>query len=121
MKSLLPAIFFLISVRAAAQEDLPYEHIYLQTDRSDYYIAGETIWFKAYLYSPFVNKQYSTTLIVELLDEQLKPVISNRFVIDGGVSSGQIQLPSNLPQSAYLLRAYTMWSLNFGDDNTFKK
>ena len=119
MKSFLSSIFFLICFRATAQ--LPYEQIYLQTDQPEYYIAGETVWFKAYLYSPFINTHYSTTLYTEILDEELNPVVSGKFLVDGGISIGQLKLPVNLPQGPYLLRAYTAWSLNFGEHNIYKK
>jgi len=46
----------------------PIEKVHLHLDR-DINMAGETIWFKAYLLSEFLPDSISTSLYVELLDE----------------------------------------------------
>jgi len=48
-------------------EQFPIEKIYLHLDREEY-IAGQTIWLKAYLSSDFLPADKSTALFVELLN-----------------------------------------------------
>jgi hypothetical protein len=106
--------------KAIVADSIPFEQIYLHFDQP-LYVAGETMRFKAYLYAIWVSPYYSTTLYVDLLSRENKVVCSSRFPIDGSVSSGSITLPDSIPQGAYLCRAYTRWSLNYGDRNIFRK
>ncbi|HET7897332.1 MAG TPA: hypothetical protein VFL47_06675, partial [Flavisolibacter sp.] len=47
----------------------PQEKIYVQFDKS-YYNPGETIWFKAYLFTGIEPSQASKTVYAEFLDEK---------------------------------------------------
>jgi hypothetical protein len=100
-------------------DEFPQEKAYLHTDRP-YYLAGETIWFKAYVTAGSFNQlsPISKTLYIELIDEK-KEVITQRMIrLPEGTGHGDILLPSNLKSGNYLLRAYTNWMRNF-DDNFF--
>lgn len=127
---LLLLVFFLRSFYSRSQDpvasfanlgdSMPAEHIYLQCNQ-DYYTAGETIWFKAYLFSKYNPSTLSTNLFVELLNEDRKIVLSVRFPVFAGTATGNLDLPDTLAQGAYVLRAYTIWSFNFGDEYVFKR
>ncbi|WPR74331.1 TonB-dependent receptor plug domain-containing protein [Algoriphagus sp. NG3] len=101
---------------------LPQEKVYLHTDRS-YYAAGETIWFKSYLTSgPYhLPSTLSYTIYVELISSE--GVISHRHQIFSheGFASGHFTLPDPLPSGNYLLRAYTNWMRNSGEEYFFHK
>ncbi len=100
-------------------EEFPQEKAYLHTDRP-YYLAGETIWFKAYVTAGSFNQltPISKTLYVELIDDK-KELLSQRMIrLPEGTGHGDILLPSNLKSGNYLLRAYTNWMRNF-DENFF--
>jgi uncharacterized protein YfaS (alpha-2-macroglobulin family) len=87
------------------------EKVYLHLDRESY-IAGETVWFKAYLSSDFLPDTISTNLYAELLrdtgivvDRKILPVVS-------GTTHGQFELPDTLTSGYYQVRAYTVTQLN---------
>src|SRR5665213_525583 len=89
----------------------PIEKAYLHIPR-DAYIAGENIWFEAYMYSAFLPDTISTSLYVDLLDESSHIVSSNIFPIENSRSHGQIELPDILPGGRYFIRAYSPTMLN---------
>src|SRR5215208_5750247 len=57
------------SVLNRLDTEYPQEKLYLQFDRS-VYNAGETIWFKAYLFSGINLSLLSKTVYAELIDEK---------------------------------------------------
>lgn len=116
------ALFALcICVSAAAQKPeqllsnwsskAPIEKAYLHFDR-DNYIAGETAWFKAYLYSDYLPDTISTSLYVELVNDSGK--VHSRAIVPVllGSSNGHIELPDSLVTGSYLIRAYSPTMLN---------
>ncbi|HTF30585.1 MAG TPA: hypothetical protein VK625_17145 [Flavitalea sp.] len=82
------------------------EHIYIQTDKNGY-IAGETVFFKAYLYLQFAPSDLSSSLIIELSD--LSGDVASKVVLPviGGVSSGSIHISEKLHHGVYFLHAVT--------------
>lgn len=97
-------------------EEFPQEKAYLHTDRP-YYLAGETIWYKAYVTAGSFNQlsPISKTLYVELIDNK-KELISQQMIrLPEGTGRGDIPLPSDLKSGNYLLRAYTNWMRNFDE------
>lgn len=101
-------------------EKTPIEKAYLHFDRENY-IAGETAWFKAYLYSNYSPDLLSTTLYVELVNES--SVIIDRKIVPvfWGSASGQIEIPDSLPTGSYFIRAYSATMLNQPADFIFKR
>src|SRR5690348_17326350 len=89
----------------------PIEKIYLHTDR-DNYIAGETAWFKAYLYSDYQPDTISTSLYTELVNDSGR--VLNRSIVPVllGTASGQLAIPDGLTKGNYSIRAYTATMLN---------
>lgn len=101
-------------------EQNPIEKIYFHFDRNDY-IAGQTIWFKGYLFSDFLPSDKSTSLFVELLNSSSIIISRQVLPIFGGYSRGQIDLPDSLAEGSYCLRAYTATMLNHDHDFLYKK
>jgi hypothetical protein len=90
----------------------PIQKVYLHLDR-DEYMAGQTVWFKAYFYSEYQPDDKSTSLYVELVEPISSAIISRKtFPIYLGVSRGQIELPDTLASKPYIIRAYTTLMLN---------
>lgn len=89
----------------------PIEKVYLHIDR-DIYVGGETIWFKAYLFSEFLPDTISTSLYVELLDGSSHIVSRKIFPVFFYTAKGQFELPDSLPGGNYFIRAYTPTMLN---------
>jgi hypothetical protein len=98
----------------------PIEKAYLHFDR-DNYIAGETAWFKAYLYSDYQPDTISTTLYVELLLDSATVLNRNVLPVFLGCSNGQIELPDTLATGNYIVRAYTATMLNHNADFVYKR
>lgn len=96
------------------------EKVWLHFDR-DNYLAGETAWFKAYLYADYQPDSISTTLYAELLNN--KGVLLDRKVLPilDGRTFGQFELSDSLSSGNYLIRAYTPSTLNAapGQDSAY--
>ena len=89
----------------------PIEKVHLHIDR-DIYMAGETIWFKAYLLSEFLPDTISTSLYIELLDEAMHIISRKIEPVLFYSARGQIELPDSLPAGSYFIRAYSPTMLN---------
>src|SRR5688572_18561403 len=73
----------------------PQEKLYLHFDRS-IYNPGETIWFKAYLFSGAYPSPFSKTVYAELLDEQGKLLQRRSAPIIQGGAAAAFDLPEDL-------------------------
>lgn len=100
----------------------PQEKIYVHTDRS-YYIPSERIWFRAFLldaasHMPLINSRY---VYVELINPMGKVVKRVKIKPENNIYSGYLDLADDLPEGNYILRAYTQFMLNSGEELFFKK
>jgi len=112
-----------VSALSAFRELKPVEKLYLQTDKP-YYAQGDTMRFKAYLLDADYLRPSgrSGLLYVDLDDADGKPAKRIMVPVENGLTWGDIVLDSvETPQGNYILRAYTNWMRNFGDDYIFKK
>ena len=103
--------------------NLSVEKLYLQTDKPSY-SAGDTLWFKAYLFdaSYFNASSKSGVLYLEIANDSNRVMKRVMLPVYSGLTFGNITLDGKeLPQGGYLLRAYTNWMRNFGEDYVFKK
>ena len=98
----------------------PIEKVYLHTDRENY-IAGETAWFKAYLYSDYLPDTISTVLYTELINESAQIIRRSISPVLVGSSSGHLELPDTLSTGFYVLQSYTATMLNQQPDFIFKR
>lgn len=80
--------------------------LYIHTDRSVYH-AGQTIWLKGYLLNDFLPDTISSVMYVEIINKDLKLFKREVFPVFNGISTGQIEIPSEISEGNYLLRAYT--------------
>lgn len=105
----------------AIQEDLPRERIYLHTDRQ-WYIFGDRIWFSAYVVagSYRLPSGISRVLYVELIEPDGTLVQRVPVKLNSGRGSGSLTFGNaNESTGNYTIRAYTAWSLNFGESYEF--
>ncbi len=102
--------------------DYRQQKIFLHTDK-DEYLAGETIWMKAYVINADTHKPdiSSTNLMVEVLNYREEIVSGTVLRIKDGFARGQFSLHDSLPTGNYIIRAHNHWMLNFGDDLIFEK
>lgn len=136
IKGLFLCLPLLLSLKGKAQSDnlniiqndfnrlnnrLLKEKIYLHTDR-EAYLAGEILWFKAYILSSDLKlTDLSKVLYVELIGAGNKSVLQAKVSLKSGTGKGSVVLPSTIPTGNYQLRAYTSLLKNFGANAFFKK
>lgn len=108
--------------RIAAQKGsiLPQEKVFLHLDKP-YYVAGDTLWFKAYLQDAATHKidSASRVLYVDLLNVETNKLIRHLSVAVLGIGTGNIPLSDTLIQGNYTLRAYTNYMRNFSEEFFF--
>lgn len=102
--------------------EIPREEVYVHTDRDDY-IAGEEIWFEAYLIDRQSSRFSSGSKILyfEILNSEKRPVVQKRIRLEEGLGPGHVVLPDTLSTGVYIVRAYTNWMKNFLPYNCFSK
>lgn len=97
------------------------EKIYLQLDKT-VYTSNETIWFKAIVTeaSNHIPTDLSGILYVELIDPYKKIIDKRLLKLKNGIAEASFTL-QNYKSGQYLIRAYTKWDLNFGQDFIFNQ
>jgi hypothetical protein len=104
---------------AITQQFTNYQHnnfrekVFVHTDKT-FYLAGERIWFKAYITntSSHIPVNLSKVVYVELLNAENKPVLQTKIAADK-TGEGSLLIPASIATGTYLLRAYTNWMKNF--------
>jgi len=101
----------------------PAEKIYIQFDKPNYAIV-DTIWLKAYLFNApsLLLSAQSGILHIDIANDSNKVVKQYLLPTANGITWGNIGLDKKdiLPGN-YILRAYTNWMRNFGDETFFYK
>ena len=97
----------------------PQEKLYLHFDRS-VYNPGETIFFKAYLFSGNFPSLISKTLYTELTDAKGKVIQRVTAPILVSSAAASLDIPADVSGVVYV-RAYTKWMLNFDSSYLFTK
>jgi TonB-dependent SusC/RagA subfamily outer membrane receptor len=123
-------LFFLIansnplfaSDRDSTSNSILYEKVYLHIDR-ELYAPGDDIWFKSYLVSGINNKLVPgyKNIYVQLISESGKLADSKLLLSKDGTANGDFQLPLEIGDGAYTIRAYTKYLENFGEESFFHK
>jgi hypothetical protein len=96
------------------------EKIYIHFDKQSY-LAGDTIWFKAYFLDGIVPSRISTVLNIELLSDSVKLISRKVIPITASMAANAIEIPSNLKEGAYTISAYTSIMMNFGTASFYNK
>ncbi|MDR6784405.1 hypothetical protein ABIE26_002206 [Pedobacter africanus] len=105
----------------SARKNKPQERLYLHLDKFNY-LSADTIWFKAYLLEgPYLMPSTKSGIFyVELVDELSNVISRMKFPVRYGLGWGNIGLAEkDLPTGHYVLRAYTNWMLNFGEEAVY--
>ena len=98
------------------------EKAYLHLDRP-VYGTGETIWFSAYVVDASQHQldSLSQVLHVDLLSPEKRVVARRTMRLKGGRSSGDLLIADTLAPGTYVLRAYTNWMRNAGDEFVYSR
>lgn len=97
----------------------PSEKIYIHYDK-EYYVTGETIWFKAYLYSQGEPSDLSSNFYLQLTDSKGNIIRNQKYPVMGAVIKGNIDIPDSLPQGNYYIRAITPHMLNYDEGFVYR-
>ncbi len=97
------------------EENYSQEKIYILFNKESY-IAGETIWFKAFVLDGYKPSSISTNLFVELYDKDKKRIDKKLLPVFKGQSDGSFSLKDDLQEDIYFVRAYTTYMTSFSED-----
>ena len=91
------------------------EKVFIHTDKN-FYLAGETIWMKAYITDGFFHalSSLSKVVYIEILDKNQNPVLRTKMAVDDATGEASLLIPATVQSGNYLLRGYTQWMKNFG-------
>ncbi|GAB3876543.1 hypothetical protein GCM10028824_34280 [Hymenobacter segetis] len=98
------------------------EKVYLHLDRP-VYGTGETIWFSAYVVDASAHRldSLNQVLHVDLLSPERQVVARRTLRLQGGRASGDLVISDTLAVGTYVLRAYTNWMRNAGDEFVYSR
>lgn len=105
------------------QQSVPFQKLYLHTDR-EFYFTGDTLWFAAYLLEgqTHIPTLEPCNLYVDLIKADGKIIKNELFLIQNGFGSGYVPFSDSvILEGSFILRAYTDYLKNFGDDAFFTK
>ena len=84
----------------------PAEKVYFHYNKQ-YYTAGETIWFKAYLVFNHAPSSLSNNLYLQFSDDKGKIISNKKFPVIGATVSGNIDIPDSVAAGIYSIKAFT--------------
>lgn len=108
------------SVLAVLAAQFPAEKIFIHYDKENY-IAGETMWFKAYFSSNGLPSGISSNFYIRLVDDKGHTIAEKKYPVTGAAAKGNIDLPDSLPQGNYYFIATTAGMLTYGSDFIYRK
>ncbi|MDB5192396.1 MAG: hypothetical protein JWQ96_1959 [Segetibacter sp.] len=108
------------SLMADFAENYPNQKIHVHFDK-DIFRAGETMWFKGYIFSGIGQSTKSTNFYAELLDKNGVVVQRKTYPIFESCAPGNFDLSETFPAGKYLFRSYTTWMLNFDTSFIYEK
>lgn len=100
--------------------DYPQEKIYVQMDKKIYH-AGETIWFKAYIFTGADPSLMSRNFYAELSDPSGAILQRKVYPVTESSTAGSFDLPKSVKSRHLHFRAYTTWMTNFDTAFYFEK
>lgn len=106
-----------------SQEIIPFQKLYLHTDR-EFYFIGDTLWFAAHQLDAktHIPLKDSCNLYIELVNASGELIQKELFPITNGFCPGYLSLNSEETiEGNYLIRTYTDYLKNFGDEYFFTK
>ncbi|HET6255629.1 MAG TPA: MG2 domain-containing protein [Puia sp.] len=90
----------------------PQEKVYLQLDKK-IYRPGETVWFKAYIFTGADPSLLSRNFYAELSDPSGTILQRKVYPVTESSTAGSFDLPKTIKSRHLHLRAYTTWMTNF--------
>lgn len=103
-------------------QDFPAEKVFLHLDK-DYYLAGDIIWFKSYVFDGVTHSLRSgkQNVYVELLNRQGNLLKRKILQAEDGLAWADFKLSDSIPDGNYLIRAYTNPMRNLDEPYFFQR
>ena len=98
----------------------PQEKIHIHFDKK-VYNAGETIWFKAYIFTGADPSIYSKNFYAELTDPDGNILQRKVYPVLESTTAGNFDLPKTIKSGHLHFRAYTTWMSNFDSAFYYEK
>lgn len=108
------------SMMAIYADNFPQEKAYVQFDKN-VYTAGETIWFKSYLFMGIEPSPVSKNFYAELFDGSGNLLQRKIALLYESTATGSFVIPDNFKGNHLHFRAYTTWMLNFDTAFLYEK
>ncbi len=132
MKKYIAVLLLLVSISGFSQESnsvednykayfqLPRETIFLHLNKTTL-IAGEDLWFKAYIYDRHQSlpSKTSTNVYVSVYNDKGEKVKDDLWLAINGGAKGNIAIDSTFTSGDYYVKATTNWMKNFKEDDAF--
>lgn len=99
---------------------VPLQKIHVHFDK-DLYRAGETIWFKSYIFSGFSPSDHSKNFYAELISRDGQVLQRKVYPVTDAFTAGNFDLPDSMLAQNVVFRGYTTWMLNFDTAYLFTK
>lgn len=96
------------------------EKVYILFNKNEF-IAGENIWFKAFVFKNYQLTDISTTLFIELYDQKKNLIDKKKVLLINGQGDSSFELKEDLQENIYYIRAYTTYMTNFSEDYQYIK
>ena len=99
-----------------------FQKIFVHTDKN-FYVAGENIWFKIYVYDAKNHKpeKLSKIAYIELIDQNKEIVYLKIIKLKNGCGYGNFKIADSLISGFYQIRCYTNVMRNYPSDFFFTK
>ncbi len=126
---IITSVFLLPSVLCAQKLDsmmsvyannYPQEKVYVHFDKN-LYNPGETIWFKAYVFSGNLPSPVSKNFYTELSDGNGNILQRKIAPLVESAASGNFDIPADIKLNHLHFRAYTIWMMNFDTAFMYEK
>ncbi|MCP9770064.1 hypothetical protein EGI22_19345 [Lacihabitans sp. LS3-19] len=115
-------LFLIIFGQSFAQNTFDSEKIFIHTDR-DNYAAGDTIWYKVYLFDAATHQfSQKSKVVYVLFQNPLNKIIQeSKIAVIDGKANAQIILAKNTNAGNYKFTAYSSLMRNYGENAFYSK
>ncbi|GAB2818102.1 hypothetical protein [Ferruginibacter profundus] len=121
-------LFFVLPAYAQTEEKnsvtadsiISFETMHVHFDK-DIYLPGETIWFKAYLYSIDEVSYAATNFYAAIYDDKGKLIQQKQYPIIEGSCNGDFEIPDTIEYSRIQFRAFTKTMIAEDTNNVYQR
>jgi len=125
MKKFVVVFILLVNILFAfgQEKPTPYrEQIAIHLNATEF-LVGEHVLMTVYCMDASSKQPSSLSSIVyvELIGEDMKPILQSKVRLQNSIGGGHFLLPNHINSGNYTLIAYTRWMRNFSEKNFFRK